>query len=288
MSFATKKAMPLPQILAAARHAWAEPDPSRKCELVDQLLEQASCSSVLDQSAQGKSMPDKLLAQALIGAPLEPGRPLAPALVLASQVPRRAPGSPAGLAALLHAIAHIEFNAINLALDAVWRYPQMPAAFAHDWLSVAADEARHFRLLTSELTALGSSYGAFVAHDGLWEMARRTADDLLARMALVPRVLEARGLDATPVIQRKLKSVGHTEAVAVLQIILDEEVRHVAIGNDWFGRLCQQAGFEPEAQFRHLVDSFDAPKPKGEMNRAARIAAGFSEHELDWLQGKTL
>ena len=194
----------------------------------------------------------------------------------------------AGLAALLHAIAHIEFNAINLALDAIWRYPQMPAAFACDWLSVAADEARHFGLLVDELSTVDAAYGDFTAHDGLWEMARRTAPDLIARMALVPRVLEARGLDATPMIQRRLDSAGQRQASAVLQIILDEEVRHVALGNAWFQRLCAQQHLEPETTFRDLMIRFDAPRPKGQMNRQARQAAGFSAAELDWLEGRTV
>ncbi|MGH1361785.1 MAG: ferritin-like domain-containing protein [Burkholderiaceae bacterium] len=269
-------------VQAAARQAWQEADPFTKCQLVADL---AGCLDQLgDDPPAGDGPPELNVEPVDLGA-LEPGRPSRPLMVLASQVPKRAPGSAEGLGALLHAIAHIEFNAINLALDAVWRYPYMPVGFARDWLSVAVDEARHFRLLTDQMAAVEVAYGDHDAHDGLWTMARRTADDLLARMALVPRVLEARGLDATPAIQQKLRSAGHRDAVDVLQIILDEEVRHVSLGNDWFQRLCQQAGVEPEEKFQQLLCAFDAPRPRGKMNRTARLKAGFTNRELDWLQG---
>ncbi|MFK7965534.1 MAG: ferritin-like domain-containing protein [Burkholderiaceae bacterium] len=273
------------QLRSLAQIAWSEPNPSLKCEAVGRLGDALS-------ALQGNVLADVTTPEApaacdmtaIADAPLKPGRPQRPELVLAHKVPRRSAGSPAGLAALLHSIAHIEFNAINLALDAVWRFNAMPASFVADWVSVAQDEARHFQMLVHELQTLDTQYGDFTAHDGLWMMARRTADDLVARMALVPRVLEARGLDATPVIQRKLRSAGHDGAVAVLQVILDEEVRHVAIGNDWFSRLCLQSGFDPEQRFRELIKSFDAPLPKGPINHDARLAAGFSQAELAWLQ----
>lgn len=266
---------------ALARQAWQEPEPERKCAMLAGMASEldglAGCDAV-DRPERFDLTPVDLSA-------LEPGRPLRPRIVPASQVPARAPGSLDGLGALLHAIAHIEFNAINLALDAVWRYPGMPAEFARDWLSVALDEARHFQMLSERMARAGVRYGDHDAHDGLWTMARRTADDLLARMALVPRVLEARGLDATPVIQQKLRSAGHRDEVSVLQVILDEEVRHVALGNHWFRCLCEQAGHEPEAIFRQLLVQFDAPRPRGKMNRSARLKAGFSARELQWLQG---
>jgi len=281
----------LGSLRALARAAWAESDPVRKCAAVGLLIDALEDSGIADVELprEGSALRD-LSGMPVVDsapcadAPLEPGRPAAPELVLAHKVPRRSAGSTAGLAALLHSIAHIEFNAINLALDAIWRFDAMPAGFVSDWASVAADEARHFQLLTDELALLDTHYGDFTAHDGLWMMARRTAHDLLSRMALVPRVLEARGLDATPVIQRKLRGAGHDRAVAVLQIILDEEVRHVAIGNNWYTFLCRQAGVDPEKQFRELIGGFDAPLPKGPINRDARLAAGFSAAELDWLQ----
>ncbi|XLM22000.1 ferritin-like domain-containing protein, partial [Chromobacterium piscinae] len=136
--------------------------------------------------------------------------------------------------ALLHAIAHIEFNAVNLALDAAWRFRDMPDGFVDDWLRVAAEEAGHFRLLQGRLAELGFSYGDFPAHDGLWTMCRKTDHDAMIRMALVPRVLEARGLDVTPGIQRRLAGIGDHASVAVLDIILRDEIGHVQIGNRWF------------------------------------------------------
>jgi len=214
---------------------------------------------------------------------LEPGRPQRPQLVHPSMVAKRQTGRAGGRGSMLHAIAHIEFNAINLALDAVWRYPHMPPTYTHDWISVAVDEARHFMLLCEELNVEGLKYGDFDAHDGLWAMARRTADDLTARMALVPRVLEARGLDATPVIQRKLAAVGDKRGVALLQLLLDEEIGHVRIGDFWFRQLCASAARDVEATYRELLLAFEAPLPKSPMNRGARIEAGFSERELDWL-----
>lgn len=185
---------------------------------------------------------------------------------------------------LIHAIAHIEFNAINLALDAIWRFPGMPEAFYLDWLRVAAEEAKHFRLLQGHL---GHDYGDFPAHQGLWTMCEKTAHDIVARMALVPRTLEARGLDATPLIQHKLRSVGTPDAlaaVAILNIILAEEVGHVAIGNHWYGWLCARQGLDAVAHYAELVRRHEAPRPKPPLNTAARRAAGFSEAEILWLE----
>jgi uncharacterized ferritin-like protein (DUF455 family) len=214
-----------------------------------------------------------------------PGRPSRPPLVDGRQVPKRGIGSLEGHAALLHAIAHIEFNAINLALDCVCRFRSMPTSFHDDWLRVAAEEAFHFGLVRERLLALGFDYGDFPAHDGLWSMACRTAHDLLARMALVPRVLEARGLDATPTIMAKLQSIGDAASAAVLEIILRDEIGHVAIGDRWFRLLCAQRGVEPEQTYLELIDVFAAPRPHPPLHREARLAAGFSEAELDRLEG---
>jgi uncharacterized ferritin-like protein (DUF455 family) len=194
-----------------------------------------------------------------------------------------------GLAALVHAVCHIEFNAINLALDAVWRFEHMPLAFYQDWLRVAAEEAVHFELLHERLVDLRSTqgehwaYGSLPAHDGLWEMCEKTATDIVARMALVPRTLEARGLDATPLIQAKLRKVGTPAAHAVcttLDIILRDEVGHVAIGNHWYRWLCQQHQLDPIAHYKTLLRTHQAPRLKPPFNTAARQQAGFSEVEM--------
>lgn len=216
-------------------------------------------------------------------AVLQAGRPDRPLLVTAQAVPRRRVGSPEGHGALLHSIAHIEFNAINLALDCVYRFRDLPKDFYAGWIRVAAEEAYHFGLLRDRLRALGFDYGAFPAHNGLWEMTIRTAGDPLARMALVPRVLEARGLDATPLIVEKLKSIGDVESVAVLDIILRDEVGHVALGDRWFRYFCRLAGREPEPTYLELIDRFGAPWPHPPLHEAARLEAGFSRAELDRL-----
>ena len=209
-----------------------------------------------------------------------PGRPPRPRLVAPRDVPQRGLGTVEGRAALLHAIAHIEFNAINLALDAAWRFRDLPPDFVADWISVAADEARHFRLLQVRLAALGYAYGDFDAHDGLWEMACKTADSVLARMALVPRVLEARGLDVTPGMIARLRGLGDHASVAVLQTILAEEVRHVAIGSRWFAWCCAREGCEPQATFLDLLRGNARGSLRGPFNRMARLQAGFDDAEL--------
>lgn len=213
-----------------------------------------------------------------------PGRPARPLLVPAKLVPQRSPFTAEGRAALLHAIAHIEFNAINLALDAVWRFPGMPDAYYRDWLQVASEEALHFCLLREHLRSLHHDYGDFEAHDGLWAMTEKTAHDIVARMALVPRTLEARGLDATPPLQAKLARAGDTRAVEILEVILRDEIGHVAIGNRWYAWLCAREGLAPEQHYRILIERHAAPRLKPPFNLPARLAAGFSEAELDQLQ----
>ena len=217
-----------------------------------------------------------------------PGRPLRPRLIAAKQVPTRTPFTPEGLATLLHAVCHIEFNAINLALDAVWRFSAMPPAFYDDWLRVAFEESQHFELLHTHLQSLGYQYGDFDAHDGLWQMCEKTAADVLARMALVPRTLEARGLDATPLIQTKLRKANTPaalKAVEILDVILRDEVGHVAIGNHWYRWLCEQRGLDPVSLYGELVQRYDAPKLKPPFNDAARKKAGFTDAELAYLLG---
>jgi uncharacterized ferritin-like protein (DUF455 family) len=209
-----------------------------------------------------------------------PGRPAAPELVPPAAVPRRAMNTNEGRAALLHALAHIEFNAINLALDAIWRFPDMPQDYYSDWLRVAAEEAYHFGLLSAHLQGLGYRYGDFSAHNGLWDAAEKTKKDVLARMALVPRTLEARGLDASPAVKKKLEQVGDRKGADILEIILRDEIGHVAIGNRWYAYLCAQASLDPVTIYPLLAKRYDAPALRGPFNLEARRQAGFSEEEL--------
>jgi uncharacterized ferritin-like protein (DUF455 family) len=209
-----------------------------------------------------------------------PGRPARPALVSPANVPRRSLHTAQGRAALLHAVAHIEFNAINLALDAIWRFEHMPDAYYRDWLRVASEEAHHFSLLAEHLATLGHAYGDFDAHDGLWSMVEKTKHDIVARMALVPRTLEARGLDATPPMQAKLAQAGDARAVDILGVILRDEVGHVAIGNRWYRWLCERDGLDPIARFEQLLVTHHAPRPKPPFNFDARRRAGFDDEEL--------
>jgi uncharacterized ferritin-like protein (DUF455 family) len=252
------------------------PDPQHKAAQARELWGEAASLSIAQRAPSAA-------AQAQL-----PGRPDRPELIHPAQVPRRSPFKPEGLAALLRAIAHIEFNAINLALDAAWRFDGMPPAFYGDWVRIAAEEAHHFSLLREHLASLGRSYGDFPAHDNLWSMCEKTRDDVVARMALVPRTLEARGLDATPLIQEKLRRVGTPaarRAVDILDIILRDEIGHVAIGNHWYRWLCEREGLDPVAHYGVVTRRYEAPKLYPPFNEAARKSAGFSDEELAWLMG---
>jgi uncharacterized ferritin-like protein (DUF455 family) len=209
-----------------------------------------------------------------------PGRPAQPRLVPPRMVETRSMRTVEGRAALIHALAHIEFNAINLALDAIWRFPGMPRDYYTDWLQVASEEALHFSLLSAHLQALGFFYGEFTAHDSLWDMAEKTKNDVLARIALVPRTLEARGLDASPAVRAKLAQAGDAAAAAILDIILRDEIGHVAVGNRWFAWLCEQRRLDPISTYAALTVQYKAPQLRGPFNLDARRAAGFSELEL--------
>lgn len=259
-----------PELRQLALKALLQPDPQQKVLLAHSLHAQAATLSIADQ----------LHIDAPAGLP---GCPARPELRSHLDVPKRSPYTPAGLAALLHAVTHIEFNAINLALDAAWRFDGLPAAYYLDWLRVAAEEAHHFSLLRTQLQAMGYDYGDFPAHTGLWDMTHKTANDVLARMALVPRTLEARGLDATPAMQAKLRKVGTPDALAavsILDIILRDEIGHVAIGNHWYRHLCGERGLEPVATYAELARQYEAPRLKRPFNLDARRAAGFDEDEL--------
>jgi uncharacterized ferritin-like protein (DUF455 family) len=209
-----------------------------------------------------------------------PGRPARPELVAPKLVGRRSMATLEGRAMLVHALAHIEFNAVNLALDAIWRFPGMPAAYYTDWLRVAKEEAYHFGMLATHLQALGYEYGAFTAHNSLWEMVEKTRADITARMALVPRTLEARGLDAIPPLRAKIAQAGDEAAAAILDIILRDEIGHVEIGNRWYGFMCTQRGLDPETTYDALAARYKAPPLRGPFNVEARRKAGFSEPEL--------
>ena len=215
-----------------------------------------------------------------------PGRPAAPKLTPPQDIGQRSIHSRDGHAALIHALAHIEFNAINLALDAAYRFRELPYEFYGDWLQVAAEEAYHFTLLRDHLRQLGYDYGSFPAHDGLWQMCRKTAHDPLVRMALVPRLLEARGLDANPAIVKKLRNIGDTRGVEILETILRDEIGHVRIGNRWYQHLCTLRGVEPADQFQKLLLEYNAPRPRPPLHTEARMAAGFGEEELEYLAGR--
>ena len=219
-------------------------------------------------------------AEALADPGELPGRPALPRLLHAKAIPSRTPFTPEGRAAMLHAVTHIEFNAINLALDAVWRFTGMPLAYYRDWLRVASEEALHFTLLSEHLASLGCAYGDFDAHDGLWAMTQRTAHDITARMALVPRTLEARGLDAAPPMQAKLRKAGDLRAVEILDVILRDEVGHVAIGNHWYRWLCARDAHDPVALYAELAVRYEAPRLRPPFNHAARRAAGFTDAEI--------
>jgi uncharacterized ferritin-like protein (DUF455 family) len=250
--------------------ALASRNPAEKCRLA--LAAHARWEAGEREEATGFVVP-------------EAGCPAHPALVEPHRVARRGVGTERGRAALLHAIAHIEFNAINLALDAACRFRAMPPEFRGDWLRVAAEEAKHFGLLEACLVRRGFGYGDFAAHAGLWEAARRTRDDPLARMALVPRVLEARGLDVTPGLRARLAAAGDEEAAGILDVILAEEVGHVAVGNRWYRHLCVQRALDPLTADTDLARRLGTPGPKPPFNIAARRAAGFTEAEIGRLPG---
>mgnify|MGYP001550711028 CR=1 FL=1 len=268
---------PLPQDFAAepnelrttALHWLAEIQPAVKAKGVIALA-QAWLAGNVELSIDAALTPQRPI----------PGRPSRPELVPPLAVRHRSMRTVEGRAALIHALAHIEFNAINLALDAIWRFPDMPREYYVDWMQVAAEEALHFSLLSQHLQTQGFQYGDFTAHNSLWDMAEKTQGDILARIALVPRTLEARGLDASPPMRAKLAQAGDIAVAEILDIILRDEIGHVAIGNRWFGWLCEQRGLEPIATYAALAVQYKAPQLRGPFNLEARRAAGFSELEL--------
>jgi len=261
-----------PELRASALQCLLQTDPAAKAEAVAAMA--AACQ------AGGWAVDGGADLAELAAAGTIPGRPEHPLLVPPRLVGRRSMVTVEGRAMLVHSLAHIEFNAMNLALDALWRFPGLPVDYYTDWLRVAKEEAYHFSLLSAHLQVLGYRYGDFPAHDSLWEMVEKTRGDAVARMALVPRTLEARGLDAIPPLRAKIAQAGDMAAAAILDIILRDEVGHVEIGNRWYRYLCAQHGFEPRAYYDVLAARYEAPVLKGPFNIEARRRAGFTEAEL--------
>jgi len=246
--------------------------PKEKCELVFAL-----------QSRFNNESLDLTKTEKIVSIPI-PGRPNNPILVSPREVPRRKLSSEVGRIALIHAIAHIEFNAINLALDAMYRFQSMPSEYYKDWMQVAYEEAQHFSMLNERLLNLGNAYGDLVAHNGLWEMALKTQHCVITRMALVPRVLEARGLDVTPGMIKRLQGYGDVTTVNILKIIFEQEIGHVAIGTRWFNYACELEQVSPEETFQRLLKEYVSGDLRGPFELEARRKAGFSATELDALQ----
>jgi uncharacterized ferritin-like protein (DUF455 family) len=258
-----------PDLRACALHCLLQLDPAGKMAAVAAMA-QAWRAGTLAIDAGG----------ALLDPGTIPGRPERPELVPPRLVGRRSMATAEGRAMLVHALAHIEFNAVNLALDALWRFAGMPDEYYADWLRVSEEEAIHFSMLDAHLKVLGYRYGDFPAHDSLWEMVEKTRGDVLARLALVPRTLEARGLDAIPPLRAKIAHAGDLAAANILDRILQDEIGHVEIGNRWYHYLCQQQDIEPRSTYAELARRYEAPSLKGPFNIAARRQAGFSEAEL--------
>ena len=256
----------------AAYACLMQPVPALKLSATQALFDEYAANAPLRRESS--------VAAVKVGVP---GRPDKPELISPRMVKQRKLTTPEGRATLVHAIAHIEFNAINLALDAIYRFRDMPDQFYRDWLLVAAEEAKHFSLLQVRLKNMGYDYGDMPAHNGLWEMAVKTDHDVLIRMALVPRVLEARGLDVTPGMIRRLEHVKDAETIDILEIILEEEIGHVTIGSYWYKYCCELKGVEPESTFRSLLLEYMGGGLRGPFYTEGRLQAGFSEAEMEAL-----
>ena len=247
-------------------------DPTKKCQSVFEFQQRLDSEEI--------NLKNKIDVSAIN----VPGRPELPNLVSPQRVPKRKLATIEGRIALIHAVTHIEFNAINLALDAMLRFQDMPLQYYKDWMQVATEEAQHFTMLRERLQVLGSDYGNYDAHNGLWEMAMKTKENVIARMALVPRVLEARGLDVTPGMIKRLESHGDNETVEILKIIFEQEIGHVAIGSRWFAYACERESVEPEIMFQQLLNEYMSGELRGPFELEARKKAGFSDNELEALQ----
>lgn len=248
-------------------------DISEKCQATKNLhdsLEQLKCSD---------PTPPELIPK--------PGYPRLLEFVAPRKLKKRGIQNQEGRNILMHSIAHIEYNAINLALDAAYRFRGQPSTFYSDWIKVAADEAKHFGLVNDYLERNQCAYGDYPVHNGLWDMTSKTAHDIVARMALVPRVLEARGLDVSPSMISKLSSIGDNDAASILKVIYDDEIDHVRIGSTWFDYECRQRRLDPKETFFAMIDQYFVGELKGPFNVAARLKAGFNESELAQLSSTT-
>jgi uncharacterized ferritin-like protein (DUF455 family) len=255
------------------------------CLLITDPWQKAEATQALYQTVQRDGF---FKSEVALVVPTVPGRPEKPLLVAPRDLPRRRNNQQTGHATLIHAICHIEFNAINLGLDALARFPDMPDDYYADWLQVAYEESTHFEMLDKHLETMGFNYGDFPAHDGMWEMAQKTHHDPLTRMALVPRVLEARGLDVTPSMMNKLKNSGDLKAVEILELILREEVGHVRVGTRWFNYLCQQRDLDPYQTFKDLLETYFNGEIRGPFHTEARLEAGFTDQEMDLLESQAV
>ena len=209
-----------------------------------------------------------------------PGAPPKPDIVAPRLVEKRSASTQHGKLIFIHALAHIEFSAINLALDIIWRFKNLPEQFYSDWLQIAYEEQAHFNLLNSYLKKFGLAYGSFNAHNSLWEMAERTSHDLIHRLALIPRTMEARGLDVTPPIIEKFRQQRDDDIAAILQTIYEEEIRHVSIGNIWYRWACDTQKLDPHETYKNLLATYDIELNYQKLNKEARYKAGFLKEEL--------
>lgn len=259
-------------IFDLAERCLFDADIARKLETTHQAQQLAQTGQLSFEPAT----PPKPIADTLF-----PDKPL---LLMPRDMPRRRLDTREGKAAFFHALAHIEFMAIYLAWDIIYRFRGLPEAFYRDWLKIADEEARHFELLRRHLSGFGVGYGDLPAHKGLWTHAEDTADDILARLAVVPRCMEARGLDVTPAMIEKLRGLGDDAGAAILQRIYRDEVGHVERGSYWFNVFCRQAGLDPEQTYKEKILACYQGKPKGPFNREVRIIAGFTHNEIDWLE----
>jgi uncharacterized ferritin-like protein (DUF455 family) len=259
----------MPDLFSLAEHVLTSADVETKLSLTRQAWQ-------YHQQGELSLEPDESAALPTDAARF-PGRPV---LVDPRELPKRKLTSTEGKVALLHAVAHIEFSAIQLAWDHLYRFREMPTHYYLDWLGVAVEEAQHFALLRERLRELGADYGDLPAHAGLWGIAADTAYDVLARMALVPRFMEARGLDVTPGMITRLQNAGDAASVTLLERILHDEVGHVALGSRWFLWICGQRGLQAEAEYFKLIGRHLHSPVRGPFNRELRLQAGFSEAEL--------
>lgn len=256
-----------------ARHCLLLDDPDEKMAYTMELFSSWENSTLEWQDGESPDLE------------INPGRPDRPTLVSPDAVPKRGFGSETRRAALIHALTHIELTAVDLAWDTIYRYRSMPQEYYDDWIHTAVDETRHFIALRARLRAMGFDYGDFAAHNALWEHAVETAADLMDRMAIVHRVMEARALDVVPNIMEQFRTIGDSETAAVLVDVANDETAHVSAGTRWFRYRCQEQGKDPDQKFFELVVKYLSKLPKGPFNHDARRKAGFSDNEMEVLEG---